>query len=413
MGVDVTSFEYKETAFVTGNLMTYVEDLENYFRRSVKDLETWLRDSKRKEDSLFKSIETYKSTGHFFLEHNIRFPFPVDKNNYDDALDYVKEYIEFDKNFLKAQKVNLGRLVGILEDGSDINSLELVNYAHTDQIVHIKTVDDRIRMRVYFDRNSEYNYKNQARHYANHASAFKGVSAFCTVENDVGFKFSTIDDLASSKLRQSKLKVVEPEFDISRSNGNITYLLKLGKGDIEMLKLLNGQGWRRPEWLHNDSRVFSSYQAKKIIKNLFGIISVEDRGSYNRRWYSELYIPEENEKEVKKAVKTGVFRKTISSDALPVLKSAYEKTNELREKYGRFFEPYMTPKELGEITGLTRKQAKEHLHDLTGLLTKACMPYLAETTSKSSISGYYSTFSHKWFIPRARRKLVEALVNQG
>jgi hypothetical protein len=415
-------FEYIETVFVLGELMPYVSDLERYFRDSSSEIASAVDSKQRKINGLKDAIERYekdKDKYHFFFFDRRDIHFEVTENNYKKVLQELERQEDFIKKASKVQRINHGKLMSILEDGADLESLELTNYAYYNHVVHIQydTVPDEegeegfIRMRVFFNGDNYY-HQEYGRSFAGHANHFEGVEA--VVKRELGIDdadFPTLDEILSSgKPRRSKLRVNDPVFKIRTKGDEIEYSTTLTEAEVEMLR--HCRGWCRPDHLYYGSGMWSPHQGKKITRNLFGIIGIYDKHArWRKNYYSDFFVPEENKEAVERAKKDhGLFVKTIKKESLPALAFIYDRTVELREQFGSRFYPRFTIKEVSERINSKKKKTDTYLEDLTGVLAMMVEPVLIPKDEDS----FWSTSQTKWFIPRSRMKLVrDILHSQG
>ena len=236
---DISGYRYKETVFVTGEVVRYVEDLESHFRysqemhkRTISSLEKEVkaaRSTKDREGMIIKIIEDYRPLMHS-TGQTIHIPWQI--QDIDGAIAYLEKAQGFSHKVYKNQRINQSLLGAILDGREEIEALDITNYGHVDHIVQIKYLaqQDRasneehnsagggsIRMRVFFD-DSARSYDGTARRFAGHASLFRGVNAKLVVEPgvNVGKELIDIDTyLKDKKPIRSRLRVVEPFLDLT------------------------------------------------------------------------------------------------------------------------------------------------------------------------------------------------------
>ncbi|MBW2990574.1 hypothetical protein KY348_02605 [Candidatus Woesearchaeota archaeon] len=411
---DINDYKYTDTVFVLGNLMSYVEDLERYFRGSAYQYDYGTEFFQRGLDSLIKSIDSHKKYSAFFWDGNgYDCPFYVDEKNYEQGLEFMKDRMSTIKKIARAQRVNQSNLMRILYDGKSLDSLDLTNYAYPNHIVRIthavyqqpdKQSQESIRMRVFFNINAGF-HTGKAESFADRANHFEGVEAKCVEENDVDESIPSLDSVAGGRIRRSRLQIKNPVFKVVKEESKITYSIQLSDAEVEMLKLCNG--FHRPQTLITDSNLWSPHQGKKIMRNLFGILAIEDRGKgYGRHWYAWVGPPSDNIKAIKQAKKNSVFSKSIDIESIPVLANIYNRTLELKNQYSQGFYPYFTPTEIANRTGISKQQVRDHMEQLTGVLAKVYLPYIV-----ANYETYYTATVDKWFIPKSRMNLVKEILN--
>jgi len=411
----IGDYEYKETVFVFGDLTKYVTDLELYFRTNLGKCEEVINFLQRGLDGLNQRIEWYERDGSWvYWDRNNCYGYGiVEETNYIQVQESLEEKRNFNKKLLAAQKINHGKLMNILFDGQELASLNLTNYAYPNHVVRIEYLEDlqeSIRMRVFFDESSGF-YKNIAGAFANHANSSEGLYAECTIEDNVDEEILPLELIEfSGKLRRSKLRVKDPVFEVNLGRGKITYSYQFSKAELEMLNFFDPINCiERTEWLPYASNTWSPSQARKIIRNLFGILTVEDRGGPGKNWYSQVYVDSRNRRQVQAAIDNGgVFTKTIDRESLPVLAAIYDRTLELKERHGNGFYPRFTDTEVANKTGLSKNETRSHLNNLVGVLAPVDMPYMFG----DGYDHFYSGIVQKFFIPKSRLNLAGEILSK-
>jgi hypothetical protein len=395
---NIEPYRYQETVFVTGDLPTYLDDLERYFRGSARDLQESTAHQERRLRDLNRVIESHERRGIGFLALNgiydYGYPDRIDKNNYRQAREWCERRLRLVEKLHRVQRVNHGRLMGIIEDGERLEELDLTNYANIDSIVRIAYDDSygdgSIRMRIFFDASDGFKYYGQG--FADHANGFDGVDAICEVEDHVTDDLPTLDtSLENGRIRRSRLRVSAPAFEVNHEDDEIVYSIELSEAEREMLRHFPSS---KPELIRYGSRMWSPYQGDVIMRNLFGIFGIVIEWGARKDWYRYVFVPSENEDAVKLALEgDGVFTKTVDRESLTVLSALHDRTKELRETHGSGFYPRFTVREAAHRGGLSMKKTREYLDHLIGVLA------FTQDSKK-----------YKWFIPRSRFDLVEEIL---
>lgn len=404
-------FQYINTVFVFGDLNAYVKELEEYFRSSQSDLDDGLRYRTRKLEQLTKDVERMQKNeflARVWDTHDYGCPFSVSEDNWEEAKDWLEDRGNYVRKICRLQRINQGKLMEVIHDEDQIDSLDLTNLAYNDHVIRIQyalTQDfpfredgtETIRMRVY----STDPRTDMAESFARKVNYTDNVKAMVIPEEKVD-ELPSLESLMKPKTRRSTLRVRMPVFELDQ----LTYSCTLSNAEMEMLKIL-GQCFQSPDSLYYASPTWSPEQGKKLVRNLFGIVGLEDRGRHRYSWYSHFFVDKSNREAVQKALNDGgVFRKTIDSESLPVLSAIHNRTIELREKYGWNFYPRFTIKEVSERTGLSKQKTKKCIQDLVGILATVMEPCMI-TTRKGDIR---SSVQYKWFIPQSRNNLVWELM---
>jgi hypothetical protein len=423
---DKPRYVYRQTVFVHGNCRAYLRDLESYFRDSVMNFADVvgyrMRDLKRLANAP-RIAETYRMGEREIkqellvgisapLHSGVKFPMQLTLENVDEIERWFIEYAERQKDKLASQKINRQKIIDLLDKRIKPFTLDITNYEREHVVVRIQHVKDprfgeAIRMRVFFDETSGREYDSDLpSSFARHARHF--ALANIETEHDVHETPVAVDDyIKSSGVVRSRLRVIEPGFEVVKSRRGYNYSLTLSKSDREMLSCLFDRGLDRRVRSHTpriDGLCFASstwtpYQATRIVRNLFGIIGIlEDPGKVRGVRYN-FHIPPRNLKRTVSASKTGVFQGTVRFDDLPVLKFVFDRTRELKEKYGWGFYPRFSVREVAKRTGISRDEVKTSLEHLTGALT---MTRVECNDEKSR---------NKWFISKARLPLVWKILN--
>ena len=290
--------------------------------------------------------------------------------------------------YQQQHQINQGKVLDITDDNFSIESLNLTNFSYNDHVTRIcqESCDGRevIKIRVFGD-----NDLKKGESFARHASRHEGIRANMKFESNAGEKLMPISDfLKNNKLRRSKLKVRDYPIDITLNDNGITYTIEIDEAGKEMLELF--RGLQSSDWLRYGSSTWSPDQGDKIIRNLFGVVGIDIYHGFNGDWYSGFFVPKENENQVHRVIEDdGIFTKTISKDSLPALSAIYNRTMELKEQYGSDFYPRFTVRETSRRSGLSLKDTRNHLDNLTG-----------------TIAFILDSKQYKWFIPKSRLDLV-------
>jgi len=398
----VKGFAYMDTAFVTGSVRRYLDDMESYFRLSARDLEYSARHARRNLDKLDSKISALLN-GHdsFWSYDDFGCPFEIDKTNYDQGREWCKGALDFTRNMQRAQLINQRMVMGVIEGGAPIERLDLANYSRRNMIVRIAFdpgfEGGGIRMRVFSNRPNDYGPPRSlsSESFASHASSLDGVSAAVITESGVDEKLVPVSAFVKSgKIMRSRLRVSRPTFETTDVGGGITYSIEIGDAHREMLDLC-GDHSEKPEWLRYASRTWSPHQGNDIMRDLFGILAVSIGDGLVGDCYNWVFVPGENESSIGRAVRDGIFQKQISRENLPVLAAVYERTAELKSMYGSGFYPRFTIRESAQRSGMSMAKTKKHLMDLTGIL---------------AYSPDHNQF--KWFLPKSTLGLAEEVLEK-
>ena len=405
---------YLDSVIISGDLNKYLEELEVWFRENAGDFYDAIGFYKRgvgKLEEAMKSDYFYWDASRYSLTIAVAenaqrygFPFTIEKHDADKALELLKKILSTAKNIYRLQRINHSNLMGILEDNKNPNTLNLTNYAFKDYVTKIFYVDNTIRIQVF---SSADHLGDVTVSFAKYANRLEGVEAECIRETGVKEDIPSLESLAKEKIRRSKLRVTPPSFEVNHASKS--YSIKLSKAELEMLRLCRGS--RRPDYLSFQSSTWSPYQGKKMVWNLFGILAIYDQGGgYSRKWYSEVFIPYDNREAIKKATTNGgFFNKTINPESMPVLENLYKRTTELKNTYGQDLYPQFNQVEMAKRTGMSKKQVRARLEDLTGVLAKVSLPYEIENLDTKYL--FFSVTATRWFIPKARQELVKEILD--
>ncbi|TKJ17148.1 hypothetical protein CEE44_01265 [Candidatus Woesearchaeota archaeon B3_Woes] len=413
---DTIDYQYQETVFVYGDLEAYLKSLEMYFRESIGNIDESISNINRNLETLTRDIEFHETKDWPFMwrPDMFRLPFEVDENNYHEAKEWFEKYIEYTLELSTSQKINRGRIIEILDGREDINLLNLTNYGYPDHITRIQFSDsDReiIRMRIFFDENAWDSYNKDRTHsFARGACCIKGVGAEVVDEEGISEKIPPLDlFIENNEIRRSRLRVKSPVFTVTQEGDQIKYSVQLSAAEIEMLSHFSieryddgriSTSFERTEWLHYASQTWSPGQAKKILRNLLGIIGVEDRARRHQHWYSGFHIDSQNFDAYQNAINNGgVFEKTVDRESIPVLHSIHNRTTELKERYGKGFYPRFSVEEVSKRTGLNKEETREHMNHLTGILAPVIEPYMHV---RGDYDHFYNDLIQKWIIPKSR-----------
>ncbi|MBN2043101.1 MAG: hypothetical protein JW754_04830 [Candidatus Aenigmarchaeota archaeon] len=396
------SYQYRDTVFVTGNLNLYLNDLEYYFRNSAQELEDSERHCLKHLRHLRRDIEMQKKGYGFFpgIKDNYGCPFPIDENNYNDGFEWLEKMLRFRKNQYRSQRINQGKILRVTEDGDQINSLEVTNFGHRNLIVRMAFDPEysggSIRMRV-FENTGNYGYMCGSESFAEHASFLDGLNGIVETEKIEGTCLipGLSDYLANNRIRRSRLRLKRPAFETIDIGDSIAYSIHFQDAHSEMVKIC-GDASRKPVWLKYDSKTWSPGQGEVMIRDLLGVLGVGiDTGIGYRDCYSWVWVSPKNEESIPEMVEKNVFRKCIRKDGLPVLAAIFERTNELRDLYGKNFYPRFTVREASKRSGVPMNHTKRLMDDLTGVLAFAI-----------------DHRQHKWFIPRTMLGLSEEILER-
>jgi len=414
---------YLTTVYVEGNLQAYIEDMEAYFRDSLKSkeetrdvmntgLEKLAADEKCSQEE--HDLNYWDIFGDSYERYGVHFE--VDATNIQQVRGWMTMKRDNAAGLARAQKINHSRLLDIMHGSSPLTALNLTNYAYENQILRAEyaflppgsTAVDAIRIRIF---SHGMLRRHRPEGFVDWAIQLPNVMARIWTEDDVHEHLPTLDDfVAGGGVRRSRLVVHQPKYEIEQQEAALKYSIFLGEAEIEMLKMVSNSLCDLGS-ISYGSATWSPYQGDKIMKNLFGIIAVceEPVGRYNRNKYSFIYVPSQNLDAITEAIQnSGAFSKTIGMEDLAVLRAIYDRTDELRSKYGNDFYPRFSPTELSNRTGLDKKEVESSLQNLTGILVEAFQPYtFVSGTFITEDYHSYKTNIPKWFIPKARMELAE------
>jgi hypothetical protein len=390
---DVGSYVYLETVFVSGDLKKYLGDLENYFRRSARDMEESVGTVKRKLASLDQDIAIYEEF-HHRLDDDYGCPFHVNETNYQRAREWLTGKIGNLRKMRLAQRMNQGRVLGVVEDGLSLNKLDLTNYAYDGNVVRISydPSSRSIRMRIFSS-----DGRSPGEGFAIHARNHEGIEAECATENGVGEEILPLDAfLEKGKLRRSG-HIVKPNFKIvCRDDEDLVYSVQLSDPYLTMLDMIGVPSSRDSpmksyQGVRYGNSLWSPSQAEEMLRNLFGILALDIRRGGRGGWYAGVFVPMENGEAVRRSLENGIFTKTINGKSRPVLSAVYRRSVELRNAHSDFY-PRFTVRETARRSGLNMKKARNYLDSLIGVLA----------------------FTHdnrqpKWFVPRSSFSLINDL----
>jgi len=410
------NYTYKQTVFVSGKPKAYLNDLERYFKESWRDLCSFLGHMDRSAVRLHQAIELARSPNRLsdefhrpYLYENFGCPFQVTKDNADNAALWLEESMERTRNLIASQKINRTAILDALQREPGKDKLDITNYARNETIVRIEHPNLRrmeegpLRMRIFYDESSEGPFdQDLAESFANRARNLRAnptIRSEVSVEPGVHEIPQDLNDyVKTGKIGRSSLRVSPPTFEVIPNGKGYSYVISLSEPDREMLSEFIFENPRGKldstssctENLCFGSQTWSPQQGTKMIRNLMGIIGLTERiGVRGRVWYSSFYIPEVNFKALKTALKKGEFVKKVEKESLPVLKFVFDRTRELKERYGWNFYPRFSQQEVSHQTNMGERNARANLTNLTGVLAEVTIP-----------KGGCNVYRNKWFIPK-------------
>ncbi|MBU0576720.1 hypothetical protein KJ654_03605 [Patescibacteria group bacterium] len=281
MGEVKPNYQYKETIFIYGDLNVYLKDLESYFRDNIMHLSGSVNRIKKHLDRLNWKIEHCERDG-YFLSGEIGNR-EVNEENYDEIKAWLEEEVDLESKLVKAQRINQTNIISILVGRETILSLDAKNYFIENHVTSIKfdCVDrESIRMRLFFDENSNECYDSENTNgYVFYANTLPELEAEIVEENDVNEKIPTLNEFIENRsIIRSKLRVRDPIFEVSREGDKTKYSVKLSDAEVEMLNCFNkdvlGKYSVNANSLHNASITWTVGQAKKILRNLYGLVAI-------------------------------------------------------------------------------------------------------------------------------------------
>lgn len=156
---------------------------------------------------------------------------------------------------------------------------------------------------------------------------------------------------------------------------------------------------------------FSSAEIKNLLyTNLHGLTGgVVHFTNSKRNFFEKLYVPFQISNQVQECYNKDLnedgsvnFESSISSNSLQVLKYIFEKTTQLRNKYGKGWFPFITDTEIQRKVGISKTQARQSTKDLVGVISEVLNPI-----------GWGKYRYHRLtFLPSCRQELAEEILMQ-
>ncbi|MEK6848159.1 MAG: hypothetical protein AABX65_00820 [Nanoarchaeota archaeon] len=149
----------------------------------------------------------------------------------------------------------------------------------------------------------------------------------------------------------------------------------------------------------------------KIVRNLYGVLGiVREHGKTHKYWYSHYIIPPENNLAVINAVSNnGIFEKELNGEDLDLLKFLLRRTREIKEGKKHGYNPaFSVPRILNEFGG-NRKEIRESLERLTGVLCHVYGPEVAPV-QLGDFEKYI--LYDNWLIPHIGFEIAEEVLRR-
>src|SRR3989344_949880 len=131
----VSEYAYDSTVCIEGGRDRYLQELEQYFSGSWKQLETTFQNKRDDLRELQKAIrDNEKGEGrkhwyhHFYQEYVTPAPIFVDENNYRQAEQWLMADVDYTQNVLRAQRINCREVAAVVLGETD--GMDITNYAH-------------------------------------------------------------------------------------------------------------------------------------------------------------------------------------------------------------------------------------------------------------------------------------------
>ena len=250
---NVDSFTYKNSVFIEGNLPAYLDDLESYFRKEAYNHDELMKFYDRQIKQLDRDVKS--DLGFNFIENKYGTPIKVNKENFKYAKVWLSKKAEYSKKMNKAQRINAGKILNVIEDGLPLESMDLTNYSYEDHVIRIGHSNDGkeyVRIRVFGN-----GIKDYGESFAKHANNYSDLRADVRIEPGVNEKMHPISHfLDNNKLRISKLRVKTPRFEINKVRNGIRYVIEIDSANKEMLQNI-GERSMKPSSLRYNSRSWS------------------------------------------------------------------------------------------------------------------------------------------------------------
>jgi len=418
---NVEDYSYRETVLVHDPKRDYVKSLEGYFRTDSGVRSVIMEGTRTSLVSLKSAIKRYEKSGHFFWSDR-HIDVVITKDNYEPGLEWLEAKLELEGCLDRAQKINHGRIREVLLGRGELEDLDLTNYGHRNHIVRIGYSDEgHIRMRVFYSDSGCRDLDpwrprgrgDKVSAFAEDANWIRGVEARVIDEGDVDEDIPTLSSFVKNKASRSRLRVKPPEIDLHQEEDKMVYSFDLSEAEMRMLEILGKQGGDRSKNLHDASPLWSQGQAKKLIRNLYGVTRIYDSRPGDRTIPYHISIDEHNKEDVKKAMENGGrFTKTVEVGSLPALDALFRRTIELKKKYRWSFYPRFSVTEVSNISGEDKERTEESLDNLVGVLCPVREPY--HFSKPWGDSDYVVRVGRKkWMLPKTRINLAGNMLRLG
>ena len=411
--------KYIETVVVSGDVMKYFRDLEGYFSDSALGFDRSIGGIQKRSQKLERDIGYCEGgISDVWWDHdNYGCDFTVDRTNYEQARQVLKQKQRVHNQLLRSQLINRRKIQGVLFDDKPFSDLDIFNYANPDTIIRIQARDDpeKVFMDIFWDIDCSKEYPLHGKGFVMHVDdwhALDEVEAEIVRRNVGCFEIPKLEDYVSRvHARGTGVRVKTPKFDVHRQGSNIVYSCQLSKQELEVLREMvptknSDQDYttvKHVMHLKYEIDDLSPGQLLKTLRHLYGILSIDTRG----RSFKSVGVEQINVSAVQTAFENqGLFVRSVETRDLSVLGGVFNRANNLRERYGSSFYPRFTDTEAGKLVGISKRRARASLERLTGVLTKVYEPKLVDVGPEIR-----TVLRKKWFLSKARQNLAWRVLN--